>query len=183
MNEAPWLLFPHIWKTQSAFFSYLRGGFRKGIWMRNPVKLEFIKLNRVKAPVGKPTKKEPDGAMVWAGKCSYCKEIKRQPELQVDHVHGEMKLTCADDIALFVQRLSFVSFEDLQIVCKPCHKDLTYSERYGVSMEEARATKTAIALQKNKLDKKWLEEYDIPLESNAKLRRQQIIDKLLEEEG
>jgi len=180
MNSEPWLSHPHIWKTQAAFYSYLRGGFRRGIWEKNPIKLEFIKRNRVRAPIGKPTKKEPNGAMVWAGECSCCKEIKRQPELQVDHIEGEMKLTCADDIALFVQRLSFVSFEDLQLVCKPCHKDITYSERYKVSLEEARATRKAIAIQKNKVDREWLLSYHIPPASNAPNRRRQIIDKLLE---
>ena len=48
-----WELYPEIWKTESEFMSWIRGGIRR-IWSKHPVKLEFIKQNRVKIPNPKP---------------------------------------------------------------------------------------------------------------------------------
>ena len=56
--------YPHIWKSKSAFMSYLRGGIRRSCWMKHPVKLEFIKNNRQRIP--NPNTKGK-AAEVWGG--------------------------------------------------------------------------------------------------------------------
>lgn len=150
MHLKPWELDYTPWNTQAAFFAYLRGGFRRGVWERHPVKIEFINRNRTKAPIGKVTKKNPEG-MVWACRCSVCNEIKRQSYCEVDHIEQSGTLRSEEDIASFVIKLSFISFEDLRIVCKLCHSIISHSQKTGMSFEEAKQDKKLIALCNLKL--------------------------------
>ena len=39
----------HVWKTESAFMSWLRGGIRR-MWSKHPVRIEFMKQNRIRIP-------------------------------------------------------------------------------------------------------------------------------------
>ena len=59
--------YSHIWKTESAFMSWLRGGVRGGLWNKHPVKLEFIKKNRIQIPNPNPKGKKPT---VWGAVCA-----------------------------------------------------------------------------------------------------------------
>lgn len=117
-----------IWKTEGKFWAWLRGGLRRSIWMRHPVKLALLNQERFRAPLG------VNGREVWCCVCAMCGEIKRQPDCQVDHKVPAGSLTCREDIGPFVERLALVTVEDLRILCKPCHKE--------VSAQERRASKT-----------------------------------------
>ena len=176
----PWEEYPHLWKTKAQYMSFIRGGIRRGLWERNPVKLEFINENRVKVPLGRKTKTNPDGK-VWGAICECCGNPFRLNDMNVDHKVGESTLKTVEDVQQFVNNIVFVKKEDLQFICKGCHKQKTYSEREGVTFEEAGIIKQAIEIQKNKQDKDWLEANNLVPASNAKQRRQQIIDKLKEE--
>lgn len=168
-----------IWKTKAAFFNYIRGGLRKGLWMRHPLKLELLKQSRVRVPLGKKTKSNPEG-MVWGCICESCGGSFKQSEVQVDHLQGNNKLTSVEDLQKYIENMVFIDKSMLQIVCKLCHTIKTYSEREGISFEEAKATKEAIAIQKNKvLESSWFIENGVEAGKNAKVRRQQIIDKLI----
>lgn len=122
--------FPHIWKTEASWWSYIRGCLRKA-WMRHPVKLEFIKKKR------KRVLNPKTGNMVWGGTCNVCKKEMLARDLQVDHIVPAGSLKANEDIQGFVERLLFVGEEDLQYVCKRCHRVITYSDRYNVSIDEA----------------------------------------------
>ena len=126
----PWEKYPNIWKTESSWWSYIRGCLRKA-WNRHPVKLEFIKNNRVRV-INTDT-----GNEVWGGKCNRCKKEYASKHLQVDHIVPAGSLKANKDIQGFVERLLFVGEDDLQFLCKQCHRIITYSERYDVSLEEA----------------------------------------------
>ena len=39
----------NVWKTESAFMSWLRGGIRR-MWSKHPVRIEFMKQNRIRIP-------------------------------------------------------------------------------------------------------------------------------------
>jgi len=130
------------WKTKAAFYAWLRGGLRRSLWMRHPVKIEFLKSNRHKAPLGR------NGKDVWCMQCAICSNLFRQSDCEVDHIHPAGKLNGVEDISSFVERLAFVSEEDLRICCKLCHSILTYSERYGCTFEEAKLRKIEIAKKK-----------------------------------
>lgn len=172
----PWELHPTIWKTQAAFLSYVRGGIRRSLWNKNPVKLEFIKRNRkrIQNPVVKNRTRFPE---VWGAECHHCKKDFLLKDMEVDHKEGEHSLRCIADIQGFVEAIAFVDFEDLAFVCKPCHRAKSHAERQGISIEDAIREKQAIAIQKGD-DKAWIISMGIHPAGNAKARREQIIEIL-----
>ena len=177
---APWEEYPHIWKTQAAFMSWVRGGIRGGLWKKHPIKLEFLKENMIMVPNTNPRsmKRFP---FVKAARCALCKRTTPQKDVEVDHLTGNHSLRSMDDLRAFVEAMLFVTKDDLQLVCKPCHKVKSYAEKEGISFELAFATKEAIAIQKTKKDSTWLKERGIIPASSAPKRRIQIIQQLMEE--
>jgi len=137
------------WKTQAAFWTWVRGGLRRSLWMRHPVKIALLKEKRYRAPLGRLSE-SGIAQLVWAIDCSVCAQCVKQSNAEVDHIHDAGSLKSREDIASFVERLAFVTTDDLRVVCKPCHKILTYASRYGVSFEEARERKQEIAKRKKK---------------------------------
>ena len=167
-----WEEYPEIWKTESAFWTYVRGGLRRGLWEKSPIKLSFKNAN-----VSKP----PEGYTGRAKSGTYCAlsgEWEGKSKLEVDHIEGNVSLTCWEDVLNFILHL-IPPPNSLQLVTKEAHKIKSYAERQGISFEEAFATKKAIALQKDKIDKEWLIERGIEPGSNAKTRREQIIEACL----
>lgn len=147
--------YPHIWKSKSAFMSYLRGGVRRACWMKHPVKLEFIKNNRERIPNPNPRGKVSD---VWGGRCNVCKNLFVQSKLSVDHVREySATLKNIDDIQKFVELISLVTEDDLQLVCKDCHDTISYSQKQGCSFQEAVVRKKHILIAKEKRFKSELE--------------------------
>lgn len=181
-KESPklWEKYPHIWKTESSFLSWVRGGIRRGMWNKSPVKLEFINLNRrrIKNPNERSAKRFPE---VWGGTCELCKGEFLTSQLDVDHVEGNHSLKKLEDIQTFVEAIVLVTLEDLQLLCKDCHNDKSYADKHGVSLQEAKATRQAIAILKTKRDKEWLADRGLTPESNQAKRRVQIIEYLLKE--
>jgi len=132
------------WGTENVFWTWMRGGLRRSLWMRHPVKLALLKEKRYRAPIGR------GGRDVWALCCSICQTEQPQSGCEVDHIHEAGSLKSVEDIQPFIERLAFVTPDDLRVVCKPCHKVLTYASRYGVSFEEAKKRKAEIAKRKRK---------------------------------
>jgi len=130
------------WKTEAAFWTWVRGGLRRSAWNRHPVKLSILKEARYKAPIG------VNGKDVWACRCAVCGEEKRQAECQVDHIIPAGSIKCIEDITPFVTKLLFVLPEDLRVVCKWCNSVLAYAERYGLTFEKALGKKKEIARRK-----------------------------------
>lgn len=159
--------------------SFIRGGVRRGLWMRHPVKLEFLNKNRVKAPIGRKTKKYPDGQPVWACQCSQCKGMFQQKDVEVDHITGNHSLKTIDDLDNFLRQIVYINDDELQIICKGCHKIKSYAERMGIPFEEAKAIKDAIAIEKDN-PRQWLEDRGTIPASNATKRREQIVQHLKE---
>jgi len=142
MTKSPWTEFPEIWNTKAKFMSWLRGGIRRGLWNRSPIKLEVIKRKR-KRIINPKTNKE-----VWGGTCYICGDDFVQKELQVDHIKGEHTLKEISDIQSFVEAMTLVSLDDLDLVCKRCHKIKNHAERYGMTFEEANTEKKVIEFGK-----------------------------------
>lgn len=168
-----------IWKTKAQFMSFVRGGIRRGLWERNPLKLQFVKDKRERVPLGKKTVSNPKGE-VWGGRCEVCDNLFKTSDLQVDHIKGNHSLKTIEDLESFVQAMIFIDpDEDLQMICKPCHKAKSLAERKGISIEEAKATKKAIEIEKEKRVMEFLQKKGVTPESNQKKRRQQLIEVLL----
>lgn len=178
MQELPklWELYPQIWKTESSLMSWLRGGIRRSLWNRHPIKLEFIRQNRVKIPNPNPRGKVKE---VWGGVCSISGEMVPLKDLEVDHKTGNHSLRSIDDVQSFIQGIVFVTLDDLAFVSKEMHRVKSYCEKQGISFEQGKAEKKAISLIKNKEDRSWLVERGITPASTCTKRRQQIIEELL----
>lgn len=178
MKLLPWEEFPRIWKSESAFLSYIRGGIRRSLWNRSPIKLQFIAENRIRIPnpVASNAKRFPE---VWGGQCYQCKNLFAMKDLEVDHLTGEHSLRKLADLQTFVEGIVCVSKKDLGLICKSCHKAKSYAERTGMTVEDARIEKEAIAIGKD--DKEWLKARDVVPAGNAKARRAQIVEYLKKE--
>ena len=143
----PWELKETPWKTEAAFWSYVRGGLRKALWNRNPIKLSYMRSVRFKAPLGRENKNNPEG-LVWAYRCEHCGETFKQTKVEVDHKTGVGSLKGLGDISSFVERLTMVSHKDLRILDKRCHRIFSYADRMNISFEEAELRKEIIDLKK-----------------------------------
>ena len=173
--KKPWEEFPEIWKTKAAFMSYLRGGIRRAIWNRSPIKHTVIQKQR------KKVLNEKTGNMVWGGTCYLCGQDFVMKDLQVDHIVGEHSLKEIDDIQSFVESMTCLSEDMLGLCCKPCHSAKTLQERKGISFEEAKTEKRVIELTKMPVKdiQKILDKHNLP-SNNAKVRRENL-KKLVEE--
>lgn len=178
MIKEPWLNYPQIWPTKSSFLSFLRGGIRRALWNRSPIKLEFIKKYRRKIKNPNPKGKVKE---VWGGTCNLCGDEFPSNQLNVDHREGQNSLRELSDLQSFMESIVLVQESDLQFVCLPCHKIKNLQERTGVDFESARITKEVIAICKAGKDKEWLKDHGIIPASNAKKRREQIEEKMKNE--
>ena len=180
----PWELYPAIWKTEAAFLSYIRGGIRRYLWAKSPIKLEFMK--KARKMITNPNERLRKGRpQVWGGVCEICKQEFQLKDMEVDHRTGEFALRKVEDIQAFVEGIVFVTHEDLALLCKKCHKAKTYAEREGMSHEDAIIEKKAIEICKGnaKSVKLWLQVYGIEPAATAKARREQVVQALKEGKG
>lgn len=135
------------WGSEAKFYQWLRGGLRRFLWNKHPVKLEFLRKKRYKYPMGKKTKVNPNG-MVWVGKCEQCEQRFLLGQCEVDHRQPSGSLRTAADILPFIVRLAFITPDDLRLLCKSCHKLITLAHRKGISIEEALLEKDIIDFTK-----------------------------------
>jgi hypothetical protein len=113
--------------------------------------------------------------------CALTGEWTPVSKMEVDHKDGHKPLLSEQDIVPYILHL-LADEDELQLVDKEAHKCKSYADRQGISFDEAKATKEAIAIQKAKEDNQWLRARNIEPGRNAKARRQQIIDVLLAEQ-
>lgn len=135
----------HIWKTESALLTYIRGGIRRSLWNRSPIKIEFINKNRYKIPSPNP---KLNGRLVWGGLCALTGREFQLKDMDVDHRKGGHSLRSLDDLQAFLEGIVLVSLDDLQFVSRDAHKIKSYSEKFGVTFEEASVIKQAIEFEK-----------------------------------
>ena len=144
-----------FYKSQADFMSVVRSGIRQGLWNKHRVKMELKKTTRRKIKNPRPNPRK-GAEFVWGCECNICHGEFRESDCEVDHLVGESSLKDLDDLVAFFKKIVLVTPQDLQIVCKECHGIKTYSERYGMSFEKARATKKAIEVMKTDKYKKEL---------------------------
>lgn len=167
----PWEEYPEIWKTEAAWWSYLRGALRRGLWEKSPIKLSYKNSNCFPPP------EDYTGRARSGSVCPLTGEWTAKSSLEVDHKEGHMSLLSWEDILPFIMHL-VPPKGSLQLVSKEAHKVKSYAERMGISYEEAVDTKKAINLAKEKRDKTWIESKGHKPASNARLRREQILEIL-----
>lgn len=169
MNKKPWEQYPHIWKTESDYWNYIRGSFRR-IWSRYPVKLEFKKKQAYAPPA------DYTGRAKKMGTCALCGE-KNVPisKLEVDHKEQVGSFNTRESAFDWFWEL-LCEEENMQLVHMECHKIKSYADRMGISFEVAKKEKEVIAICKQKQDKQWLISRGIAPAGNLKDRKKQILD-------
>lgn len=146
------------------------------IWMSCPQKLAFLEKMRV-------PDYDPNTRRTSKWQCNITKEWFNKTEVQVDHIKGEHEFTRLDQLVEFANKRFMVGYNDLQILSTEAHSIKTHAERYGMTYEEAKIDKQAIAIMKDKKDKQWLQEKGVVPGKNAKIRKQQIIEVLKNEQA
>lgn len=105
--------------TTARFFGFLRSGLRR-MYSRWPPKYKAM------AKAKRDYKGE--GRQKYEYKCNKCNKYHPQKNVEVDHLTPCGSLSSYEDLPGFVERL-FVSEDKLQILCKPCHKEITAAQR------------------------------------------------------
>ena len=167
----PWEQCPTVWKTKAAFFLWMRGQMRRA-WSRHPVKVSYMQANRLRVPLGRVTPKNPKG-LVWGCKCEHCQQLFKQVECEVDHINEAGSFKGWEDFEAWMHKLMHINWDSIRIVCKTCHRIISYAARMGISFEEARLIKVAIVFSKLpiKTQNEMLEAVGITGVTNAKARR------------
>lgn len=176
MTKQPWELYPNIWKTKAAFFVYLRGHLRL-LWSRYPAKLKWKQAQMKTPPKGYT------GRAKSLGVCFYCNKDFAASHLEVDHVQQAGQCNSWETANQFLYNLLDCN-DNWVLSCKPCHKIKSYSEKLGITFEEAKLEKQVIELCKDKQKVlAFLQEkgYTGASVSNA-VKRKVLVSKLLKGE-
>ena len=155
------LQYPHVWKTRSAVFSWIKGGIRR-LWNHAPQKLDLIKKHRKQIPNPNANGKKPT---VFGATCAICKVDTPLKDCQVDHVVEETaSLIKIEDIQSCTEKLLLVTEDDLRILCTSCHSVVSLSQRLGITFEEAQLEQKVISFRKLNAEaqKKQLTDLAIP---------------------
>lgn len=172
---------PEIWKNDVQFFTWLRGGIRR-IWQKHPVKLKHLSnsYRLVENTNPRSMKRFPK---VKRYECSICNGLFEQKEVEVDHIHGgRNSIKEIGDIETFMLNILFVVEDDLRIVCKDCHKIMSYKEKQGIKcFKKAKIEKEIIAIGKN--DSEHFKRFGVERPSNAKKRREVLRQLFYKEKG
>lgn len=154
--------------TEKKLCTQIRSAIRQ-VWMKHDTKL---------AKIYKQTKPDMDTntRTKWLIECECCGKDTKLSDIECDHKLGEHPLKTLEDVLPFAESILRVGYDDLQLVCSECHSIKTYSERYGMTFEEAKKEKAVISKvnqpiskQKQELKKAGYKDKDI---SNADKRRE-----------
>ena len=145
VSSKPWISHPHIWKSEAEFICWVRGGLRK-LWANHPIRTEFKKKHQTTmVNTNKRSMKRFPTVAAW--KCSICHCLTK--DIQIDHISDTGgTFISMDDIQKYAEYLYFVTDENLRCVCKPCHDIVSYSQKQGISYEEAVIEKKIISMLK-----------------------------------
>lgn len=190
MNGKPWLDPASPWDNEKQFLNWMRGELRK-MWTHHPIKNSYVNSKRFKAPLGKPTKKDPDGKMIWAVQCEICDKVVKTSQkkgeekpFNVDHLAGGKGFNDFDSMTDWIKMVFYVTSDDLRILCTPCHKVVNHMQKTGYDFTTAQADKAAIAFCNRPVgeQKAFLEERGVTDHSNDGKRREAYRELFLKEE-
>lgn len=189
-NHTPWLWPGSPWKTESQYWSWLRGSLRS-IWSRKWIfKNNYLRDHTFPYPVSdkngnpkyyKTGKRKGERVTQKHFKCEITNEVFPVKEGQVDHISPSGSLTNGLEACIFLFRL-LTSPNNMRLISKDAHAIITYMEKNGLSWEEAVIDKKVINKLKQKVEfqKKELISYGFSeLEISNKEKRKQCYKKYL----
>lgn len=188
-KHRPWE-WSDFWKTQSSYFSWLRGSFR-GIWSRKWVlKNEYVKTRKFDKPTIHPNgdqayfktgKRKGLPVTHKAFKCEITGEILPMKLGQVDHIAPAGSCRNGLEACIFLFKL-LTSKDNMRLISKDAHAIVTYMEKTGMSWEEAVIEKSVIEKMKQKVNAQKYEliEHGFSVsEVNNKYNRKKCYIKML----
>ena len=111
VKTPPYANYP-AWTTARQW-SFVRSALRSA-WSRHPVRFEA--LRRAERPY-----KGPDKRRKKEWQCAECRSWNKSKDVSVDHIIPAGSLKKLEDLPGFVERLLFISVDDLQVLCSGCH--------------------------------------------------------------
>ena len=159
----------------------------RSMWGDSVFKQVFLKRNS-ELVVNENPRSKKRYPKVLKYRCAICGELFGSAEIELDHIESENALTSYEHINAFMTNIVLTSPDKLQVLCKDkkskklgvtrfgCHSIKTFSERYGVDFDTARAEKEALQLIKQKKDKEYCIENNIPVQSTQSARRRAIVE-------
>lgn len=173
----PWLheLGKGIWKTKSEWFVWLRGNLRK-IWADNPLRKEWKSSQLRPVSSAEKVAKLYHPSTKNVGKCYLCGGWFAGSKLECDHIVESEGCYSFETAEKFLWHCAANDPSNWALVCGPCHKIKSYSIAEGISFDEAKILKQAIAVEKSKKVHEFLKSKGIIPASNAKKRREQLVE-------
>lgn len=108
--------------TESEYFGKIRSGLRKAFQYWKPMLITLKNASR-------PSQNLENKRLKTEYQCNHCKEWFAKKDIQIDHREDCGSLTCFEDIAPFIQRLTIEDPNGFQVLCKPCHQIKTNETR------------------------------------------------------
>ncbi len=145
-------------------------------WMKSDVKLSFLHQRTV---IDNNTATRTK----WLYRCEQCDKLFPQSQVEIDHRHGNHTFTSVAQFQNYYDNILNVCWDDLQLLCIPCHQTKTLMESHGLTFEEAQLEKRVIAACKGTaaVVKKWMIQRGMTPATTAPNRRLQIKDYLSKE--
>lgn len=128
-------------KSDKAFKGWISSALRR-VWSNHPAKIELLNFGRMAFKSPKSNRR------IYHNKCMHCDNWFPLKDLEINHIKtvGGFDLAHIGEVA---NNLLNVSVKDLERLCKSCHSVVTYSERSGLSIEDAKLEKKVIAFMNN----------------------------------
>lgn len=168
------------WTTKPKYFAWLRGQIRR-IWADNPLRKEWKKNQLRPVTMQEKIDKVFHSSTKNVGQCYVCEKWMAGSKLECDHLVGESPCKDFETAEGFLWHCAADSPDNWGLICKPCHKDVTHAERYGMSLKEAKATREVIEMEKQGIVNEVLEGLGITPASNAPNRRKQLVEYFMKE--
>lgn len=181
----PWEDVPEVWKDEKAFCQWLRSQSRR-MWTRHPVKNNYVRARMVAISDVPPEQLAavPHSRTKSLCKCEMCGLYFPRNKIEVDHIVQAGSFLSVGDWQGFLQRLMVVGYDDIRILCKAtCHANVTMSQRFHCSLEEAKARSDAAQFKKlSGADQKaMLLTLNLPVPTTAKGRADAYLNHLLKD--
>ena len=143
----PWEDFPEVWKNEAQFCQWLRSQSRR-LWNRHPAKLSMLKASAV--PVTEEMRKTLNIHKMTKKvyRCAICGCLHPAKNVEVDHTDDVVQFNTVEGWHVWVERLLVCSTDNLRILCKPCHKIVSYAQKMHCSFEEAILLKQVVEFGK-----------------------------------
>jgi hypothetical protein len=162
-------------KSEKALLSWVVNLMRRKIWNKHPSKLVKLQEGRVRKPIGH------NGRLVYSKQCEHCEDWFREADIQINHKVNCIKNGISwEELGGICRRMFDVTTDDLECLCKDCHDLVTYTERYGGDIKNAKIMKKVIkfdSLLAPQQKEKLLRAGMVPAKTKP-LRRKQVEDYL-----